>query len=59
MDVIELQDPNMENPRKTHRLLRVRNPWGKAEWCQKWSPSSETDEIGKYKDLIQAYIDEL
>lgn len=59
MDVFELHDPSMQNPRKTHRLLRIRNPWGKGEWCQKWSPSSATEELEKYRELISGYISEL
>lgn len=59
MDVFDLHDPEMQNPRKTHRILRIRNPWGKGEWCQKWSPSSSTEEIEKYRELIDKYISEL
>jgi hypothetical protein len=28
LDVIEIDNPELERARKTHRLLRVRNPWG-------------------------------
>jgi hypothetical protein len=30
--VISLKDEEMANPRKTHRLLLIRNPWGAQEW---------------------------
>jgi len=42
----------MENPRhKYHRLLRVRNPWGRGEWTGKWSDDSE--ELEKHEAKIQ------
>jgi calpain len=54
IDAFEIRDPNMMNPRKTHRILRVRNPWGSMEWKGKWSDKSE--EIEKYKALLDKYI---
>lgn len=54
IDAFELRDDNMANPRKTHRILRVRNPWGKMEWKGKWSDKSE--ELDKYNNLLREYI---
>ena len=57
-DIFQLDDPDMDNERhKFHRLLRVRNPWGRGEWTGKWSDDSE--ELEKHEAKIQAYIDEL
>ena len=44
--VVEFADENMENPRKTHRLLLVRNPWGESEWQLKWG--SDTEQMDKH-----------
>jgi calpain, invertebrate len=37
IDVFEIPDQEMRNIRKTHRILRVRNPYGHGEWTGKWS----------------------
>jgi calpain len=57
LDVFELKDPAMVKPKKTHRLLRIRNPWGEGESKVKWSDDSE--EIEKYKHLLDAYMNSL
>lgn len=54
IDVFEIPDPGMTNERKTHRLLRIRNPWGKGEWKLKWS--DESDELDTHWDKVQKYF---
>jgi hypothetical protein len=41
MDVFELKDDNSENYHKSHRLVRIRNPWGYGEWKLKWSENPD------------------
>ena len=56
-DVFEIPDEEMEKARKTHRMQRVRNPWGRGEWKLKWSDDSE--EIDKHEDKIMQYFSTL
>jgi len=37
--------------------LRLRNPWGKSEFKGAWSGDSE--EMRKYRSMIEAYINNL
>lgn len=55
--VFYFYDEDMENPRKTHRLVLVRNPWGANEWQLKWSSNSE--QMDTHRDALQKLINEM
>lgn len=55
--VIEFPDDQMENPRKTHRLILIRNPWGQAESMLKWG--TNTEQLEKHNEALQRIISEM
>ena len=58
MDAIELPWKEDEKDKKktyhpTHRLLRLKNPWGSGEWTQKWS------EKEGYINILEKFMPEI
>jgi hypothetical protein len=58
-NILELKDPEMENPRKTHRLMLIRNPWGNKEWKFDWSNGKADEKFEQHSDKIFQFISEL
>lgn len=59
IDVFELPDPNCKNYHKSHRLLKIRNPWGYGEWKMKWSENPDyVERLEKFYPQIDAYYKE-
>jgi hypothetical protein len=59
-DVFELPSNDSQNYHKSHRLLKVRNPWGHGEWKLKWSENEEYIELKlrKHEPDIRKYEQE-
>jgi hypothetical protein len=47
IDVFELVNEEMG---RTHKMLRIRNPWGKGEWKGKWADGS--NELDNYRQIL-------
>lgn len=58
-NVLEMPDEEMQNDRRTHRLLLIRNPWGSKEWQFDWSGSEFDEKMEKHKDKIINMINEM
>ena len=58
IDIFEIQDENADNYHKSHRILKVRNPWGYGEWKLKWSENPDySEKLDKFWDKIMEYYD--
>lgn len=56
LELIKNKQKADTNYHKSHRILRLRNPWGFGEWMLKWSEQEHyRDRLFEFKDQIDAY----
>ena len=56
LDIFEIKDTTCKNYHRSHRLIKVRNPWGYGEWKLKWSEEPDYKEkIDKFLPYIDIY----
>lgn len=56
IDVFEIPDDKCLNYHKSHRLVKVRNPWGYGEWKLKWSENPDNiQKLDTFLPQIESY----
>ncbi len=59
LELIKSKQKADTNYHKTHRILRLRNPWGFGEWQLKWSEQEHyRDRLFEFKGQIDKYYAE-